>query len=499
MISNLWVSFYTSLDQCWSLIEQQQTTINQLEAQSAQLQATLLQQQTQLSEKQMQIDELLERIGKSSRNASRPPSSDSPAHKAQRPKKPPSSRQQGAQPGHSKHERALLPEAEMDEVQAYWPPSHCQCGSALLMDAQPRHRHQVFDLPVVKYTATEHQIHQGHCPQCHQRYVAQLPDWVPSGQMGPRLISTIVWLSGQLHCSIRQIQQVLKQQWQLDFSIGAISQAQGKANAWLGELYRHIGQEIRRSPVAHADETRYYRGTERRWLWALVTDSMCWLMTHYSRGMGAADELLQDFSGYLVTDHYAGYGRVESDRRQLCWAHLMRQFQAISERCGLAGQQGQHLLLMARCVIRVRHYYENHRVNKTVYHKRMQRLKQHFSKTLTQAAASPEGQRTTNQCRHLLKDEALCWTFLRDDRIPLTNNTAERALRPYVIWRKLSFACQSYRGEQFFPMVLSVIGTLQRLQLPTAHYLRTACTEYMTLGHVVTQIPVEKSHLPQPP
>ena len=54
--------------------------------------------------------------------------------------------------------------------------------------------------------------------------------------MGPSLISTIVWLSGQLHCSIRQIQQVLKGQWQLDFSIGAISQAQGKANGWYGEL-----------------------------------------------------------------------------------------------------------------------------------------------------------------------------------------------------------------------------------------------------------------------
>ena len=95
------------LEQFWSLIEQQQATIVQLEA--------------QLSEQQTQIDELLERIGKSSRNSSRPPSSDSPAHKAKRPGKPPSPHQQGAQPGHKKHQRERLPESELDDINAISP------------------------------------------------------------------------------------------------------------------------------------------------------------------------------------------------------------------------------------------------------------------------------------------------------------------------------------------------------------------------------------------
>ena len=140
--------------------------------------------------------------------------------------------------------------------------------------------------------------------------------------MDAGLISTITLLSGQFHLSIRQIQQFLKEQWQLDFSIGGISQAQGKAKPWLGHLYRQIGDKIRQSPIAHADETRHFRGTEQRWLWALVTNSLCYFIVHYSRGKIAANTLLGSFNGFLVTDHYSGYNDVPAHRRQLCWAHL---------------------------------------------------------------------------------------------------------------------------------------------------------------------------------
>ena len=91
------------------------------------------------------------------------------------------------------------------------------------MMSSPSYRHQVFDLPEVQYTVTEHQVYSGRCPHCQIRHTDRLPDWVPSGQMGPGLISSIVWLSGQFHLSIRQMQAFLKAQWHLYFSLGAIS------------------------------------------------------------------------------------------------------------------------------------------------------------------------------------------------------------------------------------------------------------------------------------
>lgn len=103
--------------------------------------------------------------------------------------------------------------------------------------------------------------------------------------------------------------------------------------------------------------------------------------------------------------------------------------------------------------------------------------------------------RTANQCHHLLKDEAMCWTFIKSSGIPLTNNTAERAIRPYVIWRKLSFASQSYQGDQFRPMILSLIGTAQRLGLSTAKILRQACEEGLHKGVVSMQLPLNRALL----
>ncbi|MEZ5590822.1 MAG: transposase [Gammaproteobacteria bacterium] len=98
--------------------------------------------------------------------------------------------------------------------------------------------------------------------------------------------------------------------------------------------------------------------------------------------------------------------------------------------------------------------------------------------------------RTARQCRHVLNDEALYWTFLRDGRVPLTNNAAERALRSYVIWRKLSFASQSLRGDQFRPMILSVIETAKRLNLNTSHLLRELCTAGLQGQPITTRLPL---------
>ena len=68
----------------------------------------------------------------------------------------------------------------------------------------------------------------------------------------------------------------------------------------------------------------------------------------------------------------------------------------------------------------------------------------------------------------------MLWSFLSYSGLPLTNNAAERALRPYVIWRKTSFASQSYRGDQFRPLILSIIGTCKRLGVSAYDLLRTA-------------------------
>jgi transposase len=454
------------------------------------LTARVEQLETENAELKAQVQELLDKAGKSSRNSSKPPSSDSTAQRAKRPKKKPSSKNRGAQPGHKGHQRALLDESEVDDIKRHFPQTHCGCGGAVHVGADPRFRHQVFDLPEIKFTVTEHQVFDGICDTCHQEHEGRWPDSIPSGQLGPTLIAWIVMMSSSFHLSIRQIQQLLAEQWQLQFSVGAISEAQGKALPWLAPLYQDIGEHIRQEDVVHADETRYFLDAECRWLWALASKSCLYLMAHYSRGMGAADVLLQGFKGYLVTDHYAGYNHYPREKRQLCWAHLIRHFRSISERPEFSGRVGHRLLLIANLVFRTRHRWERQEITEPIYRRRMERLREHFEFWLDLGSSGVADKRTTRQCRHLKKDQALCWTFLKGPKIPLTNNTAEQGLRAYVIWRKLSFAVHSGRGECYMPMSQSVVGTAKRLKISTYKLLRQASNEYVITGRVITRLPL---------
>jgi transposase len=174
-----------------------------------------------------------------------------------------------------------------------------------------------------------------------------------------------------------------------------------------------------------------------------------YLLTRYSRGKAAARALLGGFAGVLVTDHYGGYNDDDRSRRQLCWAHLIRRLERIAEL--------EHGPAASRC------------------------------------------KRTARQCQHLLKDEASYWTFLGDPRIPLTNNAAERAIRPYVLWRKISFASQSHRGDPFRPLVMSVIETANRLGLRTSDLFRQVCTAGLSGEPITTRLPLPDPVTPQLP
>jgi len=217
-----------------------------------------------LDEALARIEELEERAKQNSKTSSKSPSTDSPKSRAERAPKHRSGKSQGAQPGHPKHERTLVEESQLTSCERYYPDGQCECGEDLEMESEPSVRHQVFELPQVSYEVHEHQLFSGRCPCCERRVTAQLPEWVPSGQMGPRLLSWIAVLNGQFHLTIRQMQRFFEVQWGLHFSTGAISEAQGKVIPFLGPLYRQVGQYVRRCPVGHADETRHARGGEQR-------------------------------------------------------------------------------------------------------------------------------------------------------------------------------------------------------------------------------------------
>lgn len=471
-------------------------------ATSQQLNRDLLDLVTRLQARIQQLERelaaLKERLNESSATSSSPPSRDTPEQRAKRERKPKSDLKRGAQPGHEKHERVLVEESRVDAIQHYYPHSCCDCGGTLLMNTEPHRRHQVFDLPEVQYHVTEHRLYAGVCCGCGQRHVAQLPRSVPQGQMGAGLISWITLMNGACRLSVRQIQSLLAEQWQLTFSIGAISEATAPVSAWLQPLYAQVGAAVRASPLIHADETTHYRKAERRWLWVLCSPQLVYFMTHTSRGQAAADALLDSCTGVLVTDQHGGYNRYPRERRQLCWAHLIRKFKNMAQRYGAAGKLGKRLLRLGRLMIHFHNRWKDGHYTAACYRRRIERFKQAIHQALEQGsqwrqAQSGKPTRTANQCLRLLADESMLWTFTRYPQTPLTNNAAERAIRPYVIWRKTSFFSQSFRGDQFRPLILTIVETCKRLGVSAYRILRLACQQGLAGKKVTVRLPI-----PQP-
>src|SRR5215813_7105791 len=113
---------------------------------------------------QEQVRTLEERLNQTSRNSSRPPSSDPP--QPQRPRHPPGKRRRGGQPGHPGHTRTLVPVEEVDEVVVLKPKQCRSCHAPLSGDDASPFRHQVIEIPPIKPVITEYQWHQLTCSEC---------------------------------------------------------------------------------------------------------------------------------------------------------------------------------------------------------------------------------------------------------------------------------------------------------------------------------------------
>jgi transposase len=433
-----------------------------------------------------------EQLKVNSANSSTPPSQDrlsGTAEKERRSK--PSDKQRGAQPGHVRNTRKVVPESELSQIERHFPDTRCPCGGEVVIDADPKDRHQIFDLPQITYTVTEHQRFGGTCPCCHRSTVAKLPKQIPSGQMGPGLIAWIALLGGHFRMSTRNIQTFLEMQWGLQFSTGAISESQEPVAQWLEPLYDHVGDTVRKAPVAHADETTHFRGKNRLWLWVLCTPQLAFYRVHASRGMKAAERLLGLFAGVLVSDRHGAYGTHPSDQRQLCWAHIIRNLERIAGYRGDAGDLGRWLVHFSRIIIQLEHRWRKSSYQSEHCRRRLLAARENLKASLQQGAARHDGQKTGRICKELLKVEPMLWRFMASPGLDLTNNTAERALRPYVIWRKTSFFSQSERGDLFRARVMTVAETCRRLDLCAYTLLREVCEQGIRGDAVTIRLPID--------
>src|SRR6266700_2585446 len=274
---------------------------------------------------QEQVRTLEERLNQTSRNSSRPPSSDPPQH--QRPRRPPGKRRRGGQPGHPGSTRTLVPVEEVDEVVVLKPEQCTYCQAPLSGDDPKPWRHQVIEIPPIEPVVTEYQWHQLVCSVCGEVTRAPWPAGVPSGTYGPRVQATVSLYTGAYRLSKRTTQQVMDEVFGVPMSVGTISQLERATTAAVAAPVEEAHSYVHEQEVAHLDETSGRQGGKRAWLWVAVTSLVTVFLVRLSRGGHVARGLLGEaFSGILVTDRYSAYNWYPVRWRQLCWAHLQRDF-----------------------------------------------------------------------------------------------------------------------------------------------------------------------------
>jgi transposase len=416
---------------------------------------------------------LQEQLNQTSRNSSRPPSSD-PLHR-ERPRRPRSPRRRGGQPGHPGHTRTLVSVDEVDEVVVIKPEQCTHCQAPLSGDDPQPWRHQVIEIPPIKPVVTEYQWHQLVCAACGEVSRAPWPEGVPSGTYGPRVQATVALCTGSYRLSKRTTQQVMEEVFGVPMSGGTISPLEQATTEAVAAPVEEARTYVHAQEVAHLDETSWRQGGKRAWLWVAVTSLVTVFVVRMSRGGHVARELLgEGFSGILVTDRYSAYHWYPVRWRQLCWAHLLRDFEAMRGRGGRSEEIGDALLAQAHQLFTWWHRVRAGTLKRSTFRSYMTPLRREVERLL--AAGSCCGvPKTEGMCGEILKLRQALWTFVHVEGVEPTHNTAERALRPGVLWRKGSFGTQSEKGSRFVESMMTVVSTLKQQQRNVLEYLTAAC------------------------
>ena len=424
----------------------------------------LLRMDRRIQQLEARVEKLERELSKSSRNSSRPPSSDPPSSPSR--SKDSSGKRRGAQPGHEGHGRELLPAWAVDEVIEHWP-KRCRCGHVFSGDE--RHpvgepaRLQVEELPPITVRVIEHRSERVRCPECGARMRATLPDELRRSAFGARLQAAVATLSIRNRVSREDAVELIEELFGARISAGAVDAILSRTSQALADPHADLLARVRGAKALHMDETGWRTAGERRALWGVFTARHAFFAVAFDRHENHAKDLLAGTQAIVTSDRWWAYSHLPLARRQLCWAHLRRDFKAHAE--GLAAEKefGEIGLELSERVFWAWEVFRHTRDRSELRHTVRSLRRQYKPLIRSFASKRARNKRCRGMTRNLIKAWPALWTFAAHTGVEPTNNHAERALRSAVIYRKLSLGSQSEDGEQRISRLLSAHTTC-RLQ-----------------------------------
>jgi transposase len=403
------------------------------------------------------VADLEAKLKQNSSNSSKPPSSDPPSVK-RAPPRPKSGQKPGGQPGHPKHERALVENPDL--VRDCQPMTCRRCRQPLAGTDPSPLRHQVTELPPVTPVVTEYRRHRLRCSRCGVTTCGELPAGV-CGQDGPRLRAACALLTGAFRLSKATAARLLGDLFGVPLSAAGVCATE----AAVGEQLRPVADRLRAAAQgrpANVDETGMGKG---RWLWVMVTAVATVFRIAAGRTRAELTRLIgADPARVVTSDRHALYMHLPDWRHQLCWSHLRRDFQAMIDRANAGSDVGRDLLGLSDELFGLWRRVRDGTLTKARFAGKMHAARDFRARlraTLERGAVCGCA-KTAGTCRELLDREVSLFVFAFAAGVEPTNNAAERAVRHGVLWRKQSHGPRSEAGATYLAHIWTVVETCRQ-------------------------------------
>jgi transposase len=463
-------------------------TITALRAELAAGQETIAALTAQVATLLERVKELEGQRATTSRNSSKPPSSDGLA-RGPRSLRRASGRKPGGQPGHRGASLRLVDTP--DHIVVRRPPVCPQCAASLAdEEVDGVERRQVVEVPPVQAIVTEYQSFRVCCPHCQTRVRGAFPAAVRAPvQYGPRLRALTVYLTHQQLLPYGRTRAVLRDLLGCAVSQGMVAAVAQEAAERLAPVEELIADALRAGSLLHNDETGLSVQGKRWWLHTASTARLTHYGVHPKRGTAATDALgiLPGFGGTSVHDGWAPY-RQYACRHALCNAHHLRELAWVAEQDGQswAGALAALLRTIKQAVEAARE-----RGQAALSARARRRFRQRYTRLLAEGlAANPppsdagpprRGRPKQSKAKNLLDrlaraDEVLA--FMDDVAIPFDNNQAEQDVRMVKVQQKVSGTFRSEAGAYTFARIRGYLSTLRKQRLPAL-----AALESLFSGH----------------
>jgi transposase len=435
----------------------------------------LLEQVTALTQK---VAELTERLSQNSRNSHLPPSSDPPgttgkSGSGQRAK---SGRPRGGQRGHRGTRRALVAADKVNAIVDLYPAECENCWAALAEHPDPNaKRYQWIEVPPLQPYIRETRRHEVSCPCCGHKTRAPYDEHeIPASPFGPRLMSIVALLTGVYHVSRRGTAKLLSDLVGVPISLGAVSAVEARVSDAVEPSVAEAWTRVEGAAVKHTDGTTWLKAGAALALWTIASTAATVFKILADGSRATLAPLYGALRGILVSDRAAALSFWAMERRQICWAHLLRKFVSFSERAGSAGEIGRQLLDYTGLLFDYWHDYQAGMLDRAMFLAWMAPVRAQVEAVLARAAASGID-RLAGSCANILAHRAALWTFVDTHEVEPTNNHAERELRAFVLWRKRCFGTQSERGNRFAERLMTVAHTARKQRKDVLAFLTACC------------------------